>query len=103
MDKKEFFHLDEKKNYHRTAEIIMRIWSSSSKIIKIYIPQYKNLSDIKNKGRVKSICDGVTYGRVEQIIIAAKDYENETQRDDLKDLIANKFCHYAAYEMFCND
>lgn len=85
---------------NRLAEIIMKIVTSSSKVIIHYLPRHDNVDAEENL--VEFICEGVTYAHDEQIIIAAKNYQDDEYRNRLKGVIVHEFCHFAVYETFCN-
>lgn len=67
------------------------------------MPMHKNITDIKKKPNKCFLLEGITYGRLEQIIIAAGNYEYKKKRNQVKGLIIHEFCHFAVYETFCND
>lgn len=60
----------------------------------IYTPDKSKLTDIE--------C-GLTIPEEGKIFIAAGNYEFENQQSVLKGLIFHELCHFAMYEIFCND
>lgn len=60
----------------------------------IYLPEKNKLSESEF---------GLAIPEVGKIFIAAGSYQFENQHNHLKGLIIHELCHFAVYEVFCND
>lgn len=81
--------------YDKTAIIIMGIVSYAKEFQIVYMPLHDH-SDIENKEQT------IKNGCVKKTFIAAKNYEDEENRNILEGLIIQKFCRFALYKTFGN-